>query len=110
MAVSLGPNREALADASVAGLRWVSDRSPGIRRIRDGDSFAYLRPDGDRVDDDTTLQRIAHLVIPPAWTDVWISPFPNGHIQATGRDARGRKQYRYYHRWRAVRDANSTSA
>jgi DNA topoisomerase-1 len=100
------PDPESLETVREAGLRWVSDRSPGIRRERKGDSFEYLRPDGSRVTDEETLSRIKSLVIPPAWTDVWISPVANGHIQATGRDQRGRKQYRYHARWRAVRDAN----
>lgn len=93
-------------DASEAGLRWVSDGSPGIRRHRSGDAFAYTAPGGARIEDDATLQRIRRLAVPPAWTDVWICPHANGHLQATGRDARGRKQYRYHERWRAVRDAN----
>ncbi|MDQ6742963.1 MAG: DNA topoisomerase IB, partial [Candidatus Dormibacteraeota bacterium] len=100
------PDPEALATAREARLRWVSDQTAGIRRRRHGESFAYLQPDGSTVDDEETLNRIRRLVIPPAWTDVWISPLPNGHIQATGRDARGRKQYRYHQRWRSVRDAN----
>jgi DNA topoisomerase I len=100
------PDPEAVATAREARLRWVSDQTAGIRRRRQGESFAYLQPDGSTVDDEETLNRIRRLVIPPAWTDVWISPLPNGHIQATGRDARGRKQYRYHERWRSVRDAN----
>jgi DNA topoisomerase-1 len=84
----------------------VSDQSPGIRRKKAGKSFVYLDLQGSPVKDDETLKRIKALVIPPAWTEVWISPIANGHIQATGRDARGRKQYRYHQRWRAVRDAN----
>lgn len=92
--------------AREAGLRYVSDVNPGIRRRRDGDAFAYTGPDGRRVTDEETLVRIKRLAIPPAWTDVWISPYPNGHVQATGRDARGRKQYRYHERWREVRDEN----
>jgi DNA topoisomerase-1 len=107
--VTVAPDPEALADAREAGLRWVSDHSPGIRRQPEGDSFVYLHPDGRRVDDEETLSRIRSLVIPPAWTDVWISPIRNGHLQATGRDARDRKQYRYHERWRAVRDANKYS-
>ena len=89
------------------GLVWVSDQAPGIRRIRVGDGFAYVGPDGKRVRKAAELRRIRALAIPPAWTDVWICPRPNGHIQATGRDARGRKQYRYHQRWRArARDEN----
>jgi DNA topoisomerase-1 len=91
--------------AEVAGLRYVSDLSlPGIRRVGRASRIRYLHPDGRSVTDRTTLQRIASLVIPPAWTDVWICPRPDGHLQATGRDARGRKQYRYHSRWRDVRD------
>ena len=104
--MAVAPDPEALADAREAGLRYVSDQSPGIRRLPEGDGFVYFGPDGQQVADEDTLGRISSLVIPPAWTDVWISPFANGHIQATGRDARGRKQYRYHQRWRAVRDAN----
>jgi DNA topoisomerase-1 len=90
--------------AQEAGLRYVSDERPGIRRRRAGKGFRYLRPDGSAVRDEPTIHRIAALVIPPAWTDVWISTDPRGHIQATGRDAKGRKQYRYHARWHAVRD------
>jgi DNA topoisomerase I len=88
----------------VPGLRYVNDRMPGFRRRRAGSGFVYLGPDGDRIEDGEELARLRALVIPPAWTDVWICPVPNGHLQATGRDARGRKQYRYHDRWRAVRD------
>lgn len=93
-----------LESAAEAGLRYVSDERPGIRRRRSGKGFRYLRPDGTSVQDETTLRRIKSLVIPPAWTDVWITTDPRGHIQATGRDAKGRKQYRYHPRWRTVRD------
>lgn len=93
--------REAAREAH---LRYVSDARPGIRRQGGDDGFSYRRPDGRAVDDEPTLRRIAALAIPPAWTDVWICPLANGHLQATGRDARGRKQYRYHSRWRAVRD------
>jgi DNA topoisomerase-1 len=106
MAVAQRRDPEALATARDAGLRWVSDQSRGIRRRREKDSFVYVEPDGRQVKDERTLERIRVLVIPPAWTDVWISPLANGHIQATGRDGRGRKQYRYHERWREVRDAN----
>lgn len=98
------PPADPAAAARVAGLRYVSDRSPGIRRRRRGTGFAYVDPQGKAVRDRETLRRIASLVIPPAWDDVWIAPRPDGHLQATGRDARGRKQYRYHPRWRAVRD------
>ncbi|HKR98857.1 MAG TPA: DNA topoisomerase IB [Candidatus Dormibacteraeota bacterium] len=94
----------ARRSARAAGLRWVDDGIPGIQRERAGAHFRYRAPDGRVIDDSETLQRIAELVIPPAWTDVWISPIANAHLQATGRDARRRKQYRYHPRWREVRD------
>lgn len=90
--------------AKLAGLRYVSDESPGIRRLKAGRGFRYARPDGTTVRSPAELARIRSLVIPPAWTEVWICPAANGHVQATGRDARGRKQYRYHPRWAAVRD------
>ena len=95
---------DPIESARAARLRYVSDAEPGIARARKGESFIYTGPDGKRIRDDETLGRIKSLVIPPAWTDVWISPWPNAHLQATGRDARGRKQYRYHPRWRALRD------
>jgi DNA topoisomerase-1 len=94
------------ADARRAGLVYVSDATPGIRRRRRGRHFQYVAPDGGPLRDTGHLARIRSLAIPPAWTDVWICPSPNGHVQATGRDARGRKQYRYHPRWRAIRDAD----
>ena len=87
-----------------ADLNYASDADTGIERHRHGKSFAYTRGNGAPVRDKATLARIRALAIPPAWTHVWISPDPDGHIQATGRDARGRKQYRYHQRWREVRD------
>ena len=96
---------EPAASARAAGLRYVSDQSPGIRRKRVGKGFGYLDSDGRTVRDPETIRRIKRLTIPPAWTDVWICADPRGHLQATGRDARGRKQYRYHPRWREVRDA-----
>ncbi|HEX6839610.1 MAG TPA: DNA topoisomerase IB [Polyangia bacterium] len=90
--------------AADAGLRWICDDAPGIRRVRAGKGFRYVDPDGKAVRDEATLERIRKLVIPPAWRDVWICASPNGHVQATGRDARGRKQYRYHARWREKRD------
>ena len=90
--------------AQAAGLRYVSDMSPGIKRKRAGKYFSYIGLDGKPIHDAAELKRIRALAIPPAWTNVWICPKPNGHIQATGRDAKGRKQYRYHPRWRAVRD------
>jgi DNA topoisomerase I len=91
--------------AQAAGLRYVSDTQPGIRRQRAGRGFCYRGIDGRPIRDPTVLRRMKALAIPPAWTDIWICPRPDGHMQATGRDARGRKQYRYHPRWRAVRDA-----
>jgi DNA topoisomerase I len=90
--------------AESAGLRYVSDEQPGIRRRKAGKGFTYVKPGGSKVDDEATLKRIRTLAVPPAWTDVWICPHANGHIQATGRDAKGRKQYRYHARFREVRD------
>ncbi len=97
---------EPEAAAIDAGLCYVSDEQPGIRRQRRGKGFSYLAPDGTVIDDAATRRRIAAIAIPPAWTDVWICPSPPGHILATGRDARGRKQYRYHPRWREVRDSD----
>jgi DNA topoisomerase-1 len=96
---------DAEADAAQVGLRHVSDAMPGVRRRRAGRGFVYVGPSGRRLTDPARLAWFKRLAIPPAWTDVWISPLQNGHLQATGRDARGRKQYRYHPRWRAVRDA-----
>jgi DNA topoisomerase-1 len=91
--------------AAHAGLTYVHDDDAGIsRRGKGPHGFHYVRPDGSEVKDAATLDRIRHLAIPPAYTDVWISPDPDGHIQATGRDDRGRKQYRYHVRWSATRD------
>jgi DNA topoisomerase-1 len=89
--------------ARAAGLRYVTDARPGIRRIRSGRGFRYVRPDGSQVDRDHVAW-IRRLAIPPAWQDVWICTDERGHLQATGRDARGRKQYRYHPDWRAKRD------
>lgn len=96
---------DAREAASEAGLLYVSDEAPGITRRRAGKGFTYRLPGGGPVRDAATLQRIRSLAIPPAWTQVWICPHPNGHIQATGRDQKSRKQYRYHPRWREVRDA-----
>jgi DNA topoisomerase I len=92
------------AAAKAAHLRYVSDRRPGIRRIRTPKGFRYIHPKGHTITDEETIARIHKLAIPPAYEDVWICPDPNGHLQAVGRDARGRKQYRYHPRWRSVRD------
>src|SRR5437773_6879904 len=88
-----------------AGLTYVSDLDPAITRHKAAHGFDYRRA-GSPVADEPTLDRIRKLAIPPAWTDVWICPSARGHIQATGRDQRGRKQYRYHDRWRAVRDGH----
>jgi DNA topoisomerase-1 len=92
--------------AEEAGLRYVSDDQPGYTRKAKGDDFEYFDTDGKKIRDEKRLLRIKRIGIPPAYEDVWICPAPNGHIQATGRDARGRKQYRYHERWREVRDEN----
>jgi len=96
--------QDAVQSAKAAGLRYVSDTRPGIKRKRHGKYFRYVHSDGAPVHDKETLARIKSLVIPPAWNDVWICPIANGHLQATGRDARGRKQSRYHPRWRQTRD------
>jgi DNA topoisomerase IB len=96
------PERQA---ARAAGLRYVDDTQPGISRRRAGKGFSYRDADGHAVRDATTLQRIRALAIPPAYTAVWICAHANGHLQATGRDARGRKQYRYHADWAKERDA-----
>jgi DNA topoisomerase-1 len=95
---------DPLAAARAAQLRHVSDAMPGITRHPAENGFDYRDPDGKLIGDFATLSRIRKLAIPPAWTAVWICPDPNGHLQATGRDKRGRKQYRYHPRWREVRD------
>jgi DNA topoisomerase-1 len=98
------PADEYETSAKAAGLRYVSDATPGIRRVRRGKGFTHVGPGGAVVRDAATLQRIRSLVVPPAWTDVWICPNPHGHLQVTARDARGRKQYRYHPEFRAQRD------
>jgi DNA topoisomerase-1 len=92
--------------AEDAGLRYVSDDQPGYTRKAKGDDFEYFDMEGKAICDEQRLLRIKRLAIPPAYTDVWICPSANGHIQATGRDARRRKQYRYHERWREIRDEN----
>ncbi len=106
LAPILSESDDSAAAARSARLRHVGDDIPGIARHRAASGFDYLDPDGKLIGDFATLSRIKSLAIPPAWTAVWICPFPNGHIQATGRDARGRKQYRYHLRWRETRDEN----
>ncbi len=97
------PPAEAATAIRAAALRYVSDEEPGIKRIGSR-RFRYVDPKGKAIRKRTTLERIRGLAIPPAWTDVWISPIEKGHLQATGFDARGRKQYRYHPKWREVRD------
>ena len=92
--------------AEEAGLRYVSDEQPGYTRKRRGKRFVYFDTEGKEIRDEARILRLNRLAIPPAYTEVWICPSPNGHIQATGRDDRGRKQYRYHDRWREVRDEN----
>jgi DNA topoisomerase IB len=107
--VDLADSAQAIADpkdaAESAGLRYVSDARPGIHRKKAGKGFTYTRADGSKLSEPDVLKRIRALAIPPAWTDVWICPWVDGHIQATGRDAKGRKQYRYHARFREVRES-----
>ena len=100
------PPDKPQSEEAPPGLVYVSDESPGITRRRRGDAFVYRLPDGKPLRDKAQIDRIRRLAIPPAYTDVWICPKPNGHLQATGRDARGRKQYRYHAEWRLARDAD----
>jgi DNA topoisomerase I len=97
-------HQHPVRSAHAAGLRYVSDTAPGISRRRAAKAFRYLNAEGRAVRDRATLARIRSLAIPPAWESVWICPRDDGHLQATGRDARGRKQYRYHPQWREVRD------
>ena len=106
---SLALNAAAVEAAEVArsaGMRYVTDSTPGIRRIRRGSGFRYMNERGKPLRKPGELQRIKSLAIPPAWTNVWICSLSHGHLQATGRDARGRKQFRYHPKWRSVRDEN----
>ena len=98
------PEMDPVVSAKQAGLRYVADNSPGIERRKAGKAFKYVSSDGRAIKDAADLARIKSLAIPPAWTNVWICPDPRGHIQAVGRDQKGRKQYRYHPRWREVRD------
>lgn len=104
MSAALERPQEPRKAARAANLRYATDEEPGIRRVRAGRGFRYVRADGRAVKDKATLARIRALAVPPAWTDVWIAPDARAHIQATGRDARGRKQYRYHAAWRKARD------
>jgi DNA topoisomerase-1 len=101
---TLSAPEELVREARAAGLRYTSDDRPGITRRRHGKEFTYHRPNGSQIRDKPTLGRIKRLAIPPAWENVWISALDNGHVQATGRDARKRKQYRYHPYWRQQRD------
>ena len=104
VAMSLESQLEGPQFAEAAGLTYVNDHDPGLTRVRRGKGFGYRDAKGRAVTDARTLDRISKLVIPPAWTDVWICPDAQGHIQATGRDQKGRKQYLYHPRWREHRD------
>ena len=105
MARDLADQTAPVAELKAAHLTYVSDLDPGVRRRKAGLGFSYRDTDGEPITGEPTLDRIHKLSIPPAWTEVWIAPTEHGHIQATGRDARGRKQYRYHARWRQVRDS-----
>jgi DNA topoisomerase-1 len=102
--VTISVDNIPLETLEPAGLHYTTDARPGISRVRRGKAFSYHKPNGDLIRDEKVLERIRSLAIPPAWTDVWICPDARGHLQATGRDARGRKQHRYHPRWREVRD------
>jgi DNA topoisomerase I len=104
MAGSTNPAQQLAQAARRAGLIYVADTAPGIRRQRRGKRFRYLSPKAQIIRDPATLRRIGSLAVPPAYRDVWICRHARGHLQATGRDARGRKQYRYHAKWRALRD------
>jgi DNA topoisomerase I len=95
---------DPIESAEAVGLRYVSDETPGFGRQRVEDGFQYVDTKGDLISDEDVIHRIEALRIPPAWEEVWICPLPNGHLQATGRDAKGRKQYRYHEQWRQLRD------
>ena len=104
--VPLNPAIESAEAAEEAGLRYINDDRPGYTRKPKNEDFGYFDVEGKPIRDEQRLLRIKRLAIPPAWTDVWICPSANGHIQATGHDVRGRKQYKYHERWREVRDEN----
>ncbi|WP_160000180.1 DNA topoisomerase IB [Roseomonas sp. 18066] len=101
----LPPVPTPVAEARAAGLRHVSDEGPGITRRRSGAGWSFRGPDGQAIRDKATIARLKKLAVPPAWTGVWLCPRADGHIQATGRDVKGRKQYRYHPDWRVARDA-----
>jgi DNA topoisomerase-1 len=96
---------DPISAAKAASLCYVIDTTPGIMRRKSGKGFVYVAARGRVLRDPAQLKRIRSLAIPPAWTDVWICPLDDGHLQATGRDAKGRKQHRYHPRWREIRDA-----
>src|SRR4029079_2992926 len=98
-------NVEEVESARAARLRYVSDSEPGIRRVRSGKTFIYRTSNGKILRDAEERERIRSLAVPPAWTEVWICRDARGHLQASGRDAKGRKQFRYHGRWRQIRDA-----
>ena len=100
------PSQDLVEEAQAAGLVYVSDQDPGIQRRKARSGFNYLAPNDRPVTGAATLDRIRKLAMPPAWTEVWISPEPRGHVQAVGRDQKGRKQYRYHDGWRQVRDSH----
>src|SRR5688572_32968075 len=102
--LTLSRAKDPHSSARAAGLVYTTDDKPGIRRVGKGKRARFVRPGNKPVRAKAEVTRIRALVIPPAWTDVWICPNPRGHLQATGRDARGRKQYRYHKRWRESRD------
>src|SRR2546425_7037577 len=104
--IEAGLATDSVEAAEEAGLEYVSDDRPGYARRAKNGEFEYLDTQGKTIRDEQRLLRIKRVAIPPAWTDVWICPSASGHIQATGRDARGRKQYRYHERWREMRDEN----
>src|SRR6266576_3220477 len=104
--IEAGLATDSVEAAEEAGLQYVSDDRPGYARRAKNGEFEYFDTQGKTIRDEPRLLRIKRLAIPPAWTDVWICPSPTGHIQATGRDARRRKQYRYHERWRELRDEN----
>jgi len=109
MSLDVDPGTQLVVDprdaAESVGLRYVSDDEPGLRRRKIGKGFSYLKPDGKSVRDEATRERIRKLAIPPAYSDVWICSRANGHIQATGRDAKGLKQYRYHPNFREFRES-----
>lgn len=100
---------EARKTAQKSGLRYISDDKPGIKRVKKGNGFSYYSSEGSIIKDDETLDRIKKLVLPPAWQNVWISPYADSHLQATGSDVKGRKQYKYHTHWSHVRSRNKFS-